>query len=287
MWKKVLVGVMTTMMMGATAMASGSLTLGGSSSVYPLATLLGPQYNAAIPANPHIDFSFSSSDSGTGIADVAAGRVDIGNSSRELTSAEVASGLVSTRIAKDAVVMIVNPNNTAVKNLTPAQIQKIYNGTYQNWSDGDLGGDSAPIVVETRENGSGTLDFFTKTFMGTSTITNATTNNGSLAMHDAVAADPNAIGFIALGYVDSSVTALNLNGVAASVATAQNGTYTAVRNLNMITKGNPSGNAQLFLNWILTTAGQTCVQQDKEIPLITLNATKSLRATKNLRATRR
>jgi phosphate transport system substrate-binding protein len=283
MLKKVLIGVMATMMMGATAMASGSLSLGGSSSVYPLAQSLTSQYNTTHTASP-ITFSVSSSDSGTGVKGAYNGTYDIGNASRELTSAELASGLVSTRIAKDAVVMIVNPNNTAVTNLTPDQIQAIYDGDITDWSQ--LGGASGTIVVETREAGSGTLDFFTKTFMGTSTINTINIANGSQAMHDAVEANPNAIGFIALGYVDSSVKALSLNGITASVATAQSGTYTAVRNLNMITKGAATGNAKLFLDWILTTAGQTYVQQDKEIPLITVSATNSLRTTKSLRATR-
>jgi phosphate transport system substrate-binding protein len=284
MWKKVLVGVMATMMMGATAMASATpLTLGGSSAVYPLALKLGAAYNYASFNN--ISFDILYSDSITGIIGTYNGTYDIGEASRDLTTAEVAEGLVATKICQDAVVMIVNPANTAVKNLTPAMIKAIYAGTVNNWKQ--LRGADAPIVVETYEDGSGTLDFFTKTFMGTSTITmNATVNRGSYAMHDAVAANPNAIGFISMGYVDNRLNGLQLNGVTASVANCENGTYAAVRNFNMVTKGTATGNAQLFLNYVLSSAGQAIVTAYGEVPLQTLNATTSLRAAKSLRATR-
>jgi phosphate transport system substrate-binding protein len=286
--KVILAAAMATMMMGATAMASGSLSLGGSSSVYPLAQKLTTQYNVANSANP-ITFTVLSSDSGTGITGVAAGTYDIGDASRNLKSTDPA-GLVATTICQDAVVMVVNKNNTAVKNLTNAQIKAIYAGTITNWKQ--LGGADASIVVVTREDGSGTLDFFKSTFMGTSTITaNATVENGSANMRTFVAGSANAIGFISLGYVDSSLNGLQLNGVTATVANCQGTTpaYGAVRNFNMITKGAPivGSNAQLFLSWVTGTAGQAVVSADGEVPLATngLTAT-SLRATKSLRATR-
>ena len=106
-------------------------------------------------------------------------------------------------------------------------------------------------------------------------------------MKAAVAANPNAIGFISMGYVDNStVYGCQLNGVAATVANSENGTYTAVRNFNMVTKGTATGNAQLFLNYVLSSAGQAIVTAYGEVPLQTLNATTSLRAAKSLRATR-
>jgi phosphate transport system substrate-binding protein len=289
--KVILAAAMATMMMGATAMAS-SLTLGGSSSVYPLAVKLTDTYHAA---NTSVTFTVSSSDSGTGVTGAYNGTYNIGDASRELTTAEVAEGLVATKICQDAVVMIVNPNvHVNLSNLTTAQIKAIYSGVDANnkavvyWSDVQTGLPHTKIVVETREAGSGTLDFFTKTF--TAPLASAIANTGSAAMKTAVANTPNAIGFISMGYVDNStVYGCQLNGNDATVTNAQTGKYTAVRNFNMITKGTPItySNTDLFLKWVLSTAGQAVVSADGEVPLATngLTAT-SLRATKSLRATR-
>lgn len=267
MWKKVLVTLMAaTMMAGSTAMAAGTLTISGSSSMYDLVNGLSTGYNANPPSGGTISFTNTKSDSQGGINDVNAGTVNIGDSSRDLKSTDP-TGLVATVICKDAVAMIVNKNNTAVNNLTSAQIAGIYNGTYTNWSQ--VGGANQPIVVYTREVGSGTRDFFVKTFLGgTDTIiSTATVYNSTQLIRGAVASNPFAIGYISLGSADSTVKATSLNGVAATVANAKAGTYTAVRNFNMITKGAPTGNAQLFINWILTPAGQAIVTTDGELSL--------------------
>jgi phosphate transport system substrate-binding protein len=281
--KVILAAAMATMMMGATAMAS-SLSLGGSSSVYPLAQRLTDTYHAA---NPSVTFTVSSSDSGAGVLGAYNGTYNIGDASRELTTAEVAEGLFATKICQDAVVMIVNPNvHVNLSNLTTAQIKAIYSGVDVYWSDVQTGLPHTKIVVETREAGSGTLSFFTSTF--TAPLATAIVNQGSDNMKSAVANTQNAIGFISMGYVDNStVYGLKLDGHDATVANAQSGLYTAVRPFNMVTKGAATGNAQLFLNWVLGTQGQAIVSSDGEVQLTTngLTAT-SLRATKSLRATR-
>jgi phosphate transport system substrate-binding protein len=295
--KVILAAAMATMMMGATAMASGSLSLGGSSSVYPLAQKLTTGYNSDT-THSSITFSVSSSDSGTGVTGAYNGTYNIGDASRDLTTAEVAEGLVATKICQDAVVLIVNPNvHVNLSNLTTAQIKAIYSGVDANnkavvyWSDVQSGLPHTKIVVETREAGSGTLDFFTKTF--TAPLATAIANNGSAAMKTAVANTPNAIGFISMGYVDNStVYGLQLDGKDATVYNAQHGIYGAVRNFNMVTKGTPitGSNAQLFLSWVLGTQGQAIVSADGEVPLTTTNGLKatnnSVRPARSLRATR-
>jgi phosphate transport system substrate-binding protein len=283
MWKKVLLtGVMATMMMGANAMAASTLTMDGSTSVYPLANLLATGYNTA--STSQITFNIKQSDSGSGIKllQVAAPTIDIANASRDLTDAESATGLVSTKIAKDAVVMIVNPANP-VKNLTAAQITGIYNGTYTNWNQ--VGGRNATIVVNNREAGSGTLDCFTKTITGTiTTPSSVLVANGSPAMLAAISgtANANAIGYVSMGLANSNsstVKSLTLNSITASATTVNDSTYKAQRNFNMITKGAPSATAQLFINYILSPAGQTIVQNDGEVTIASTTLLKKTLST--------
>jgi phosphate transport system substrate-binding protein len=349
MWKKVLLsGVMATMMMGATAMAAATpLVIGGSSSVFPLAEKLATGYSAN---HSDIDFgtkgstvaktstlfsNISYSDSGTGIKQVAGTvlpALDIANASRDLTSSDP-TGLVSTTIAKDAVVMIINPKNPlGVTNFTFAQIKGIYSGAITNWMDTKLGGDGTNlainnIVVENREATSGTFDCFTKVFMAATpaspaypavaktattpaipaipailassaaTALTSTTANTAISSQDMIAkvvANANAIGYVSMGYVTSTsgVTACQLEGMKAIVAscypvTETNGTtvtpYKAVRNFNLITKGAPSATAQNFINYILSTSGQSIVSADGEVPIVqgTYASAKKLSTTKH------
>jgi phosphate transport system substrate-binding protein len=281
MLKKVIfAALMATMMMGATAMASDSnIQMGGSSSVYPLAQKLTDKYTQETGVPFHVTFK----DSGAGITGVANGTFDIGNASRELTTAEVASGLVATKICQDAVVMIVNPQNP-VTTLTKDQVTGIYNGSISNWNQ--VGGNDAASVVETREAGSGTLDCFTKLF--TAPLTSAIVDQGSDGMKAAVAATPNAIGFISMGYVDNStVYGLQLNGVTASIDTVHDGSYKAVRNFNMVTKGTLGTNVKAFLTWVLSSPGQAIVSADGEIPNASgTSTTRTQRTQRTTRATR-
>ncbi len=198
---------------------------------------------------------------------MAYGTVNIGDFSRDLWPARDPAGLIATLICKDAVAMIVNKKYNIVSNLTSAQIAGIYKGTYTNWSQ--VGGANQPIVVYTREVGSGTRNFIVDNFLGgVDTIkSTATVYNSTERIRWAVTANPYAIGYISLGSVDSTVKATALNGVPATVANAKAGTYTAVRNFNMVTKGTPTGTAKLFIDWVLSPAGQAIVAYDNELPL--------------------
>lgn len=285
MWKKVLIGAMATMMMGVSAvptMAAGSLKMDGSTSVYPLANDLVTQYNDAHKTDK-ISFSLKESDSGTGIKLAESGAVDIGDSSRDKKSTDAAD-LVFTKIAKDAVAVVVNANSSAV-NLSKEDVADIFAGNITDWSQIPGSNKSGAIHVYTREDGSGTLDFFTSTFMGGTAIKAYATEDGNPAMHKAVAADPNGIGFVAMTYLDNQVTAYTINGVAPSVANVQNGTYIASRNFNMVTKGQPANNAKLFIDWILSPAGQADVLSDGEVPVTATHAVQS-RQTQQLRQQR-
>jgi phosphate transport system substrate-binding protein len=269
MREKILVGLMATLLMGVPAMAAGNtgnLTMSGSTSVYPLAIDLAQAYNAQ-----HTDkasFRIGQGGSGVGIQDVATGIVDIGNSSRSLKAAEVAYGLVTTVIARDAVAIVVHPSNP-VQNLTSQQVAGIFNGTITNWSQ--VGGNNAPINVNsyTAFSGSDILDYFSEHFCGGSGTVVATANqwdsNGRL--RQAVAADPNAIGFLSLAYLDNSLKAPNLDGQVVNLTSARSGQYKAVRNFNMVTKDQPTGLTKTFIDWVLSPSGQAIVAQDYLPPI--------------------
>lgn len=110
---------------------SGKITIAGSSFVSPVMEKLREAYLAF---NTNATIEINQSDSTTGVNSVVKDICDIGMACRELKESEISSGLTSTAIAIDGIVVIVNNKNT-VDNLTVEQVKKIYTGEATKWSD--------------------------------------------------------------------------------------------------------------------------------------------------------
>ncbi|MBN1367959.1 MAG: substrate-binding domain-containing protein, partial [Dehalococcoidales bacterium] len=122
---------------------------------------------------------------------------------------------------------------------------------------------NSTITVVAREEGSGTRGAFEEMVMGEAVISaTAILQPSNGALRTTVAGDPNAIGFLSFGYIDSSVKALSIDGVAATVQNAKNGTYPIVRPLLLLTKGEQQGIVKEFINFCLGPEGQAIVAED-------------------------
>jgi phosphate transport system substrate-binding protein len=122
--------------------------------------------------------------------------------------------------------------------------------------------------VIAREEGSGTRAAFEELVMGDEVITaTAILQPSNGALRTAVAGDPNAIGFVSFGYLDSSVKAFSIEGVAATVENCINETYPIVRPLLFLTLGEPEGAVKEFIDFCLGPEGQAIVAEDY-IPII-------------------
>jgi len=115
-----------------------------------------------------------------------------------------------------------------------------------------------------REEGSGTRGAFEDMVMGEEALIVDTAllqpSNG--AVKTTVAGTPLSIGYISFGYLDDSVKALAIDGVEPTVANAQSDEYPVVRPLNMVTKGEPTGLAKDFLDFIMNAEGQEIVAEE-------------------------
>ena len=109
---------------------SGSVTISGSSSVYPVMEVLVEAYMAL---NPDVKVTLMQSDSTTGINDAISGKCDIGLSSRNLKASELEKGLEYNVMAMDGIAVIVN-NENAVKGLSSETIRDIYKGLVTTWA---------------------------------------------------------------------------------------------------------------------------------------------------------
>lgn len=206
-------------------------------------------------SHPDIHISIAGGGSGVGIKQVGEGLVDIGNSGRSPSDAEVSKyGLKMFKWAVDGVGVVVNPKNP-VQSITTAQLKKIFAGTITNWKQ--LGGGDKGINLYTRDEASGTREVFWKKALGKGDITptaNVVPSNG--AMKTSVANDPFGIGFVSVGHIDATVAPVVLDGVPPTLDTVRQGTYKVARGLFSNTKGSPTGLTRKFIDYLFSPEGQ-------------------------------
>jgi phosphate transport system substrate-binding protein len=244
-----------------------SIKVSGSTTVLPIAQQAAEKFMAS---HINADIQVSAGGSGVGIQNIGDKTVDIGMSSRELKTEEIAKypELVPTKIAYDGMAIIVHPSNT-ISSITIAQVRDIYAGNVTNWKS--IGGPDKTIVVIGRDSTSGTRDFFTTSIMGSVPYVKTQQElNSNGAIQQAVSQTPGAIGYVGLGYL-SGVKALpvNVNGttIEPTVGNVLSGKYPLSRPLYMITNGQPSGLARQFIDYILSPEGQGIVRSTDYVPL--------------------
>lgn len=246
-----------------TAELEGAVTTGGSTSVEKVILAMQESF---MNANPGVDVTYDPTGSGAGITGASEGTLDIGLSSRALKDEETASGLVGTTFALDGIAIIVNNENT-VTDLTLDQIKGLADGTITNWSE--VGGPDAPVVLIGREAGSGTRDGF-ESIVGVEDVCvydQELTSTGAVIA--AVAANPNAFGYASLSAVDEKVKAVTVDGVQASEATVQDGSYKVQRPFVFVTKEGAelSDAAQAFIDFALSEDAHQLIIDAGAVPL--------------------
>ena len=275
---KLMVGALLVTMVGATFVGCGSndsaenntasnkgttISISGSTSVGPLMEKIQEKYEEA---NSNITLEIQQNGSGAGIKDVTSGISEIGMSSRELKDEEK-SLVEGTTVAYDGIALLVNPENP-VKNISLEDVKKIYTGEITNWKE--VGGDDAQIVVVSREEGSGTRDAFQEIvgYESEELLKDATISDGSGAVKTTVAGNKNAIGFASFEYIDSTVSALNINDVEPTADNVKAGNYKLSRPFILVTKEDAlSENGKKLIEFVLSAEGQQIVEENKLITL--------------------
>lgn len=233
------------------------LTVTGSTTVLPIAEGAAELYHEQHPDQRVLVAGVGSS---AGIESVAQGSSDIGTSSRELKSEEEDLGLHDTRIAFDAIAVIVNPANP-VRSLTSEQISLIFQGKITNWKE--VGGIDAPIGLVNRDEASGTREAFFKIVMDEQPFDRtAAVLPGTGQVRSVVGDSPTAIGYISLGFVDATVRPLKVDGVTASEVTVADQSYPISRILHFFTKGKPEGFTKQYVDFVLSDEIQQKVVRD-------------------------
>lgn len=252
----------------------------GSDTIVNLALAWAERYQGE---HPEVRISVTGGGSGTGIASLINGTVDIANASRQIKEEEIAeaeaNGVepVEHIIARDAIAVIVHPENPVSK-LTLQQISDIYSGKINNWSE--VGGEDRPIVRLSRETNSGTHVYFLETVLRLGNSEDKTLFSMDtllLPSSEGIIAElrqnPNAIGYDGLGYVPKDLKMVAIAEEAGgayvlpSIPTVNDKTYAIARDLYMYTDGEPTGIVKEYLDWILSPEAQDIVAELGFVPV--------------------
>jgi phosphate transport system substrate-binding protein len=242
--------------------APHTIAIGGSTSVNPLMELLIAEYEKS---HSNVKFTVSATGSGDGIKGAGEGTYEIGMSSRELSPAEIGTGLDALVIAIDGIAVILN-NTNPVSNLTMEQIKDIYTGKITRWQDlgASANGKTGGIAVISREPGSGTRGAFEELLrFQDQLVKGAIEFDGTGAIKAEVSRNADAIGYISLGSLDNTVKPLNVGGIVPSTANVVSGSYKIARPFILVTKKGTPLNAETktFIDWIMASAGQNIVRK--------------------------
>lgn len=226
-----------------------SITAVGSSALQPLVEAAGEQYGAE---NYGKFINVQGGGSGTGLGQIAADAVEIGNSDifAEEKKGIDASKLVDHRVAVVGITPIVTPG-VGIKDISLEDLGKIFTGEITNWKE--LGGKDLPITILNRSSGSGTRATFDRWVLPKdkkSIVTQEQESSGTV--RQIVASTPGTISYVAFSYVDDTVNALSIDGVKPTDENVKKNKWVIWSYEHMYTNGEPTGLTKEFLTYILS-----------------------------------
>jgi phosphate transport system substrate-binding protein len=244
---------------------SGTITASGSTALAPLVKAVAQQYSTKCSG---ATITVNLGGSKTGLANVEAGSVNIGNSDVKADPVTQAD-LVDHQVAVVIFAVITN-KGVGVTNLTTAQLKSIYAGTVTNWNQ--VGGPNLPIVVVSRPASSGTRATFQRYVLGgpekISGPSSLTTDSTGTVITE-VSSTNGAIGYAASGpaKANSGVTLLSIDGNAPSATNVQSNTYKFWNIEHMYTKGAASGLSQALIDYMTSSDAKSIASQQNFIAI--------------------
>ena len=247
-----------------------SMAASGSTALAPLVKSVAQSYSGKCSG---ATITVNLGGSKTGLANVEAASVDIGNSDVP-ANPQTQGDLVDHQVAVVVFGVIVN-KGVGVTNLTTDQVKMIYSGQATNWKQ--VGGPDLPIVVVSRPASSGTRATFQKyvlggpeTISGPASLT--TDSTGTVVTN--VAQNNGAIGYAATGPAmgNSSVTLVSLDNNAPTTDNVKTNTYKFWNIEHMYTKGQPKPLAQALIDYMTSSDAKTIAAMQQFIAITDMSA---------------
>ncbi len=235
--------------------------------------------------NPNLAVAVTGGGSGTGIAALINGTVDIANASRQIKDSEMAQARANGQepvehvVGFDALAIFIH-NDNPLDEISLTQLAEIYgeDGTFESWPQLNVevpGCRDQEIIRVSRQNNSGTYAYFRGTVLGDGDFKLGSRDmHGSKDVVDLVHATACAIGYSGLAYANDEVkmpcVSDGTSCVTPSVEAAIDGSYPIARPLFMYTNGQPTGAVKEYLDWILSDVGQCIIKAKGYAPATTV-----------------
>jgi phosphate transport system substrate-binding protein len=255
------------------AVPTERITIKGSDTM----VILVQRWTEEYPSGGKVEFQVTGGGSGTGIAALINGTTDICASSRPMKPEEVRQLAdiykyrgMEVRVARDGLSVYVHRSNQ-VNKLTMEQVRAIFTGKVTNWKE--LGGKDQPIVLYSRENNSGTYEFFKEhVLLKQDFAPQAQHMAGTAALINAISKDPNGIGFGGAGYATNakSLTIAENPGdeyIEPDKEHILDGTYPISRFMYFFLNKRPQGTIKKFIDWVISPEGQKVVTEVGYFPI--------------------
>jgi len=264
------------------AVAKASIQNKGSDTMVNLAQVWAEEYRKVAP---NVEVEVSGGGSGQGIAALVKGTIDIANCSRNMKPEEIEQAAKNTGktprefvVGYDGLAVYVHKDNP-LDEITFEQLSEIFaeGGRITKWSDlgvkiPNTSGDD--IVRVSRQSSSGTYEFFREHVLNKKDYKLGSRDmNGSKEVVELVSSTPTAIGYSGMGYATAGVKMLKVTpkagqpAYAPTVQNTLNKTYPISRSLLVYTLGEPQGPVKLYIDWMLSDAGQKLVEASGYVPL--------------------
>jgi phosphate transport system substrate-binding protein len=207
----------------AIAQSRTSIDIDGSSTVFPITEAIAEEY---MTTNPNVNITVGVSGTGGGFKKFCAGETAIANASRAIKQEEIdlckAAGIeyVQIPVAYDAITVVVNQDNTWLRNITVDELKKLWEpsaeGRITRWNQVNPAFPNEPISLFGPGADSGTFDYFTKEIVGEegSSRGDYTASEDDNVLVTGVTRNRNALGYFGMSYYLENAATLNAVGVA-------------------------------------------------------------------------
>ncbi|APG59227.1 PstS family phosphate ABC transporter substrate-binding protein [Christiangramia salexigens] len=253
---------------------NGTITVDGSSTVYPITEAVAEEFRAE---KPRVNVTIGVSGTGGGFQKFTRGETDISDASREIKAKEAAVAkennidYVELEVAYDGLAVVINPENDWAKSFTVEELKKIWEpaaqGKVMKWNQINPEWPNEEIHLFGPGVASGTFDYFTEAIVGEGGASRGdfTASEDDNVLVQGVAGDKYGLGFFGLAYYEANSDKLALaavdggNGpISPSAETVNNGTYSPLSRplfIYVSSKAIQSPNVVEFINFYLDEAG--------------------------------